>query len=184
MKIVTKELMTSLIERTRININKIEKLRDLSETELNYRESNDRWNILECIEHLNLYGDFYIPAIKKSIDSNTNTPSNIFKSGILGNYFVKSMAPKNQLNKMKTFADKNPINKSLNISVIDRFTQQQKEYLELIDKSKSVDLNKVKTNVSISKIIRLKLGDTFRFIMAHNDRHLAQIDNIVQQLRK
>lgn len=68
MKIVTKELMTSLIERTRININKIEKLRDLSETELNYRESNDRWNILECIEHLNLYGDFYIPAIKKSID--------------------------------------------------------------------------------------------------------------------
>lgn len=94
------------------------------------------------------------------------------------------MAPKNQLNKMKTFADKNPINKSLNISVIDRFTQQQKEYLELIDKSKSVDLNKVKTNVSISKIIRLKLGDTFRFIMAHNDRHLAQIDNIVQQLRK
>ncbi len=52
------------------------------------------WSILECLEHLNLYGDFYIPEIKNRIESSKTLPKENFKSRILGNYFAKSMLPK------------------------------------------------------------------------------------------
>jgi len=179
MKIKTKELVIKLIEETRIIINKAEKFKELSEKELNQKVTIESWSILECIEHLNLYGDFYNPEIKRSIEFNNTAPSEIFKSGIIGNYFVKTMLPKATLNKMKTFKDKNPLESKLNLIVIDRFIKK-KGYLELIEKAKDIDLTKTKTAISISKFIKIRLGDTFRFVVAHNKRHLLQAENLVK----
>jgi hypothetical protein len=90
------------------------------------------------------------------------------------------MLPKEKLNKMKTFKDKNPLNATLDRSVIDRFLEQQTQLLELLELSKNVSLNKVKTSISITKLIKLKLGDTFRFYINHMLRHMNQIDNILR----
>jgi hypothetical protein len=43
------------------------------------------------------------------------------------------MLPKEKLNKMKTFKDKNPLNAKLDKAVIDKFTNQQTKLLELIN---------------------------------------------------
>ena len=127
---------------------------------------------------MNLYGDFYLPQIENKIkNSNTNFETE-FNSGVLGNYFAKSMLPKEKLNKMKTFKDKNPLNADLDRSVIDKFNNQQIKLLELLNQSRNVSLNKVKIQTSISSFIKLKLGDTFQFYINHIIRHLAQIDRI------
>ena len=68
----------------------------------------------------------------------------------------------------------NPANSQLDKRVIDEFLDQQKEMLRLLEASNKVSLNKARTNISISKLIRLKLGDTFRFVIYHNQRHLVQ----------
>jgi hypothetical protein len=183
MKIATKELVEELVEKTRLNINKAIGFKKLSEQELNYKEGKDRWSILECIEHLNLYGDFYNPEIKQCIKKSQSKSSSIFKSGLMGNYFVKIISPKEQLNKMKTLKINNPIGSKLDKNVIERFINQQKEYLELIDKSKEVNLTKVKTAISITKLFKLRLGDTLRFVTAHNERHLIQAENVQKKFR-
>ena len=181
MKIITKELIAELIEKTRININKTEAFRKLTEKELNYKETTDEWSILECIEHLNIYGDFYNPEIKKCINKTYTASAKMFKSGVIGNYFVNLISPKEKLNKMKTLKVNNPLGSHLDKNVIDRFINQQKECLELIEKSKNINLTKTKTAISISKLIKLRLGDTFRFITAHNERHLLQAENILKK---
>ncbi|MFM7022373.1 MAG: hypothetical protein ACKOXB_05295 [Flavobacteriales bacterium] len=56
---------------------------------------------------------------------------------------------------------------------------QQKQTLELLEAAGKVDLKKVKTSVSISKFIRLRLGDTFRFVIYHNQRHIAQAQKVL-----
>lgn len=181
MKIITKELITELIEKTIININKAEGFRKLSEKELNYKEDINQWSILECIEHLNIYGDFYNPEIRGSIENANTSASKIFKSGLIGNYFVNLIRPKTKLNKMKTLKANNPLGSNLDKNAIDRFIYQQKECLELIEKSKNINLIKTKTAISITKLIKLRLGDTFRFITAHNDRHLFQAENLLKR---
>lgn len=181
MTIKSAQLIQDLIERTRININQAETLHSLSSEKLNFRIQQESWSILECFEHLNLYGDFYIPEIKNSIESSKTHPKEDFKSGFLGNYFAKSMLPKEKLNKMKTFKDKNPMGSELYKKTIERFIHQQEQLLHLLDKSKKIDLNKTKTAISISKWIKLKLGDTFRVVVYHNERHIAQANKILDE---
>ena len=178
MQTKSETLISELAEITSQNINFAEALKTKSDIQLNWKESPESWSILECLEHLNLYGDFYIPEIGKVITNSKTKSELLFKSGLIGNYFAESMLPKTKLNKMKTFKDKNPLNSNLNRNTIDRFINQQIKLLDLLNKSRTVSLNKEKTPITLTRLIKLKLGDTFRFVINHNIRHLKQIENI------
>ena len=102
-------LIQTLLEQTKQIINQAEKLKTYDLPTLTWRENETYWNILECLEHLNLYGDFYLPQIENKIQNSDTKTDFEFKSGLLGNYFAKTMLPKEKLNKMKTFKDKNPL---------------------------------------------------------------------------
>lgn len=179
MKQQTEILLQDLMERTKQNINAVQKFSTLSNEKLNFKTDNTSWSILECLEHLNLYGDFYIPEIKKRIASSNNAPNLEFKSGFLGNYFANTLLPKESLNKMKTFKVMNPAGSALNKTTIDRFLAQQEQLLELLNQVRKIDISKTKTAISISKLIKLKMGDTFKVVIYHNQRHVAQANKIL-----
>jgi len=173
-------LINDLIELTKKNMNEVQSFKNLSIEKLNLKVSSESWSMLECIEHLNRYGDYYIPEIKKRLEHSNHQKSDTFKSGVLGNYFAKSMLPKEKLNKMKTFESMNPNNSTLERSVLDTFIHQQESMLKLLTKARNTNLTKVKTSISISKWIKLRLGDTFRFVIYHNLRHITQAKNLVK----
>ena len=179
MKISVSELLDELKERTHQHLQYAEKLLQKTEEELNFRASQDSWSTLECLEHLKRYGDFYIPEIANRISVSKTSAKPHFKPGLLGNYFANTMLPKEKPNTMKTLKAMNPIHSRLNKSVVDVFISQQKQLLELLEKAQHIDLEKTKTSISISKLIKLKLGDTFRFVIYHNTRHIEQIKRIL-----
>ncbi len=179
MKTPSEDLIQDLIERTRQTLNATENLKQEPIDLLNWKPAPERWSVLECIEHLNLYGDFYLPEIARRIRESQKPAEPYFSAGLLGDYFAKSMLPKEKLNKMKTFDDKNPNGSDLSLYTIDRFIAQQKELLVLLNKSRSVSLNKTKTSISISKLITLRLGDTIRVVIYHNQRHLVQANKVL-----
>lgn len=171
------DLINDLIARTNRVMQESEKFLQLSDAALNSRKSPTSWSILECLEHLNLYGDFYLPEIENRLKAAKAKSGEVdFKSGWLGNYFALSMLPgeNGKLNKMKTFKKMNPIHRQLSRTVLDRFHAQQLKLSELLQKSKSVDIGRVRTSISISTLIKLRLGDTLRVVVYHNQRHLAQ----------
>ena len=59
-------------------------------------------------------------------------------------------------------------------AVISEFIDQQEKLLQLLEAAAKVDLNKVRIPISISKLIKLRLGDTFNFTVAHQNRHVLQ----------
>jgi len=175
----SQDLLNELTKITESHLNRAKELLEIDFEKLNWKENQLSWSVLECLEHLNLYGDFYLPEIKSKITYNKSNPVLNFKSGWLGDYFANSMLPKEKLNKMKTFADKNPNKSKLNKATIERFIQQQNELLILLKKAEKVNLNKVKTKLTIP-ILTLKLGDTFRFIINHNIRHFQQLEKVLK----
>lgn len=177
------KLIHSLISQTNLIIKQLELLKSYDIYKLTWKENSTSWSILECLEHLNLYGDYYLPQIEKQIKNSTTKAEVEFNSGLLGNYFAKSMIPSEKLNKMKTFKDKNPLNAKLDKTVIDTCINQQLKLLDLLNEARSVSLNKVKIYTSFSKLIKLKLGDTFMFLVNHIERHFVQIERIQQTLK-
>lgn len=179
MTISTENLIKELIELTQKHLVFAESLLLKTHTELNKRLTDESWSALECLEHLNLYGNFYLPEIKNRIERSNTKATTEFKSGWLGNYFAQSMLPKENLNKMKAFKSMNPIHSSLSKNTVMIFIDQQKQLLDLLNASRNVNLNKVKTNISITTLIKLKLGDTFRFFIYHNKRHVVQAQKVL-----
>ncbi len=182
MKTISLLLLEDLVRRTQKNILEAEYLNDFSLEILNQKPNSNSWSVLECLEHLNLYGDFYLPEMTKRIKASKHPSEKQFNSGLLGNYFANMMLPGDKMKKMKTFSDKNPSGSTLDKSTIKRFIKQQEELLILLDRAKKVSLNKTKTSISISNFIKLKLGDTFRFVIYHNDRHMAQAKRVFETM--
>lgn len=180
----TEALISDLIARTKSVLNTVERFKQLPKKQLNYKPSPKSWSILECIEHLNLYGNFYIPEIDNRIKNAKHKAVANFKTGILGDYFAKSMLPKENLNTMNTFKNKNPNGSKLDKTILDTFSNQQQETLRLLNAAKHVNLNKTKTSITLTRWITLKLGDTFRVIIYHNQRHIIQAEKVLKSILK
>ena len=147
---------------------------------LTMRPGEGKWSIAQVIEHLNSYGRYYLPLIEKSIAKNSYKATEFFTPGLLGDYFTKSMLPKSDgrvSNKMQAPKDHRPSPDIDSKKVIDEFLKQEYLLLELLEKAKNKDISKVRIPISIAKFIRIKPGDTFRFLIAHHQRHFVQIKN-------
>ena len=184
MKIKSTALLCDLLKQTGENLVAVEEFKTRSFEALNYHPAPGTWSVLECIEHLNYYGNFYLPEMEKQIAASSYPSEEFFKSGFLGNYFAKSMRPKEKLNKMKTLKSQDPLNKQLDGAVLDVFVDHQLQLISLLKKAKKVSLTKTKTNISITKYLRLRLGDTLRVVIYHNQRHIKQAQNVLKTLTR
>ncbi|MBN8879763.1 MAG: DinB family protein [Sphingobacteriales bacterium] len=142
-----------------------------------------RWSVIQVLEHLNSYGVYYLPALKNGL-MNGDAAVNIFRSGWLGNYFTQLMLPKEGRvkNKMKAPKDHRPAFHVDAQPVIETFLQQQHQLLELLELAKQKNIG-IRIPTSLTKLIRLKAGDTFRFFIAHEQRHFVQIENTLAEVR-
>lgn len=183
MQVQSTELLQDLQLRTRKNLQAAQEWFALPLEVLQYKPDATSWSVLECVEHLNLYSDFYLPEMKQKMEQSVHqSPTPVFKSSWLGNYFAKAMLPKEQLNKMGTFKDKNPNGSSLDKTVLEKYMAHQKGTLTLLEQAATVNLTKIKTGITIATWIKLRLGDTFRVVIYHNDRHRVQAQNVLAQL--
>jgi hypothetical protein len=178
-------LIEELLAITERSTEAARRFKALSDGQLQFKKRPEQWSILECIEHLNLYGDFYLPAIEKSIVGHKNKGTvTMFKSGLLGNYFANLMKAKDgKIFKMKTPADKNPLGSELNLTTIDRFLKQQGLLKSLLNQARQCDLTHAKVPISLAKFMKLRLGDTFRFFVYHIERHVLQAEATLAEYR-
>lgn len=145
-----------------------------------------KWNVIQVLEHLNSYGRYYLPAIEKSLQAN-RPATEIFKPGLIGDYFTRMLAPSDKATvkyKMKAPKDHRPSPHLDHQPVIQTFLEQQQTLLELLEKAKTKNIGRIRTPISISRFIKLKLGDTFRFLIAHEQRHFIQIRNTMAHVKK
>ncbi|MEM1137995.1 MAG: hypothetical protein AAGI07_19325, partial [Bacteroidota bacterium] len=119
-----------------------------------------------------------------------NKPSKIFNAGFIGNMMYEKMKPTSNgkiNNKMKTFKAVNPSEKytasGLDTAlVLKNFKQQQGKCLELLNEAQNINLNTVKITSLIGPILRFKAGDAFRFLIAHEQRHMLQAQRVLKEV--
>lgn len=150
---------------------------------LNYAAEEGSWSVAQVLEHLNAYNRYYLPLIEKSMIHISKDTSAWFIPGFWGNYFTKMMMPKNVYeirNKMRTSRNHAP-DKGANVeAVFKEFLQHQNKFLQLLDVARRRNLNTIRIPTTISKLVRLKLGDMFRFLIAHEQRHMIQARNAIK----
>lgn len=153
----------------------------LSDEELNTQEAPGKWSILQCLKHLSIANEVYVKNIEKAYQKYSQKPDDFFKSHWKGNYFTKMISPKDNgeiKNTMKTIKSMDPSQALDSKSTIEEFFQTHEQLIELIRKSSNYSLNKVKVPTALGPLVKLRLGDAFRFLLGHLDRHVLQVKRI------
>jgi uncharacterized protein (DUF2164 family) len=113
-------------------------------------------------------------------------PTETFIAGWFGNYFTNMMLPKaggKIANKMNAPKDHVPVAQLDSKKVVQEFVAGCNTLLEYLQKAERTDIGRIRVPISISKFIKLKLGDTFRFLIAHKQRHFIQLTNTLAVVR-
>lgn len=157
----------------------------MSEKQLNWRPNKQTWSLNDIFWHLNAYANNYNKVILDKIENTRfNEPKDNFSSSPLGRSAWKSMKlgnAKNVKRKYRAPKDTDPLcNEALlTDEELDKFVENQHLLLKIIDTSAGLNLRKIKIPLSISKRIRLRLGDCLMFLIYHNERHYHQALNLV-----
>lgn len=174
-------LFQDLEARTKAILLQVQRLRQLDPEALMQQPAPGKWSIAQVLEHLVSYGRYYLPLISQKLDAAPDRPAEIFRSGWLGDYFTKSMLPKNGVvsNPMKSPRPHAASQSPDSHQVISEFIRQQQTLVHLLDEASGKDLNQLRIPISLTRLIRLKLGDVFNFLIAHQERHFVQIRNVL-----
>lgn len=186
----TKKLLEHLSDHTEAFLNKaVTEWQTLPNGVFTHKASEKKWSANQCLAHLNSYGRYYLPQIENAIHiAKQQGPqtTDTFTAGWLGNYFTSMMltdASGIPAKKMYSPKEHNPQVQEDSHKVIAEFIEQQEKILELLNAAELIDINSVRIPISIAKFIKLKLGDTFLFLIAHNYRHILQAGKALENAK-
>jgi uncharacterized damage-inducible protein DinB len=152
------------------------RFQNLEEKKLLQPAADGGWSIAQCLEHLNSYARYYLPEIEKGLKPSAliYPATGTVKGTWLGRYFTRSMQPGPHARKFKAPKGHSPAPALEASRVIAEFIGQQEQLLALVRKAQKADLDKVRIPISISRWIKMRLGDVFQFLTVHDERHLQQ----------
>ncbi len=139
-----------------------------------------KWSAVQCLDHLNGYGQFYIPRLEAAIAKGEQQQwhaRGTFRSGWFGNYFTNLMKPREDgalRSRMKAPAGHRPPPHPNAPSTLATFIQQQEQLLQLLQRAEKTDIARLRVPTSLTSLLKLSVGDTFRFLIAHEQRHILQ----------
>lgn len=179
-----RQLLQLLTTQVDAIISRTKALQSMEADKLNTQPATGKWSAAQIIEHLNSYNRYYLPEMEKALQKQVPFNS-VFKAGWFGNYFTNMMLPGKDgkiANRMNSPKDHRPPQQLDAAKVIAEFIKGQEHLLSLLQKAGSTDMGKLRVPISLSRLIKLKLGDTFRFLIAHQQRHFIQLEDALSDV--
>lgn len=182
------QLLNQLQADVRQLILRAEQLEARTPAQLQQPPAGGGWSVVEVLAHLNYYARYYLNAMEERLENYNGSDASSFRAGWIGNYFTRLIGPSSGgepvRQKLKAPADAQPL-AATDLdprAEVAEFLQHQHQLLNLLQIARAVDLGRIRIPITLTRLIRLKLGDTFRFLVAHEQRHFQQIDRVLAQL--
>lgn len=158
-----------------------EMCRNLDSAELNWKPSPETWSIAQILQHLIQLNTTYFPAFI-SLQAGTYRVSWIakfpFVPKMFGQMILNSVKPHN-VRKVKTFPIWEPIQSSLDPSIIEAFVNHQNALRNWIETLSPLLGKRTFISSPANASIVYSLEDAFQIIVTHEERHLGQARRVL-----
>ncbi|MEM6571742.1 MAG: DinB family protein [Planctomycetota bacterium] len=177
----------------------------LDDAVLSARPAPRKWSAIDCLEHCRRANAMYLRHMDRAIagaESRGRRPVETFQPGVVGERMRRTLEPgppgaeqpkmledAREANatrrirlRMKTIGGYDPIKDATPPDpreALRRFDEQLGRMKEMAERMERVDLH-TRTNTLAGPLLRLRIGDVARYLVAHTDRHLVQADRAIQ----
>jgi len=154
----------------------------LSEAQINWKPSEEKWSIGECIDHLVVTHKLYNSQIKEHqrLFEDFGEGSFKFKHTFSGGMILKYVDP-NSTTKTRTFKVFKPSKRQINTNIIRSFCEEVESMISFAEKLHGIDLRKIKISSPLTKLLRMNVGDALLINLYHDKRHLNQAEKIMME---
>lgn len=166
---------------------------------LTQRPAPRKWSAIDCLEHTRRANRLYIKPLEKALtraEAKGQRPVETFSPSAMGARMRAKMQPQTQAPaasdgrpqlklKLPTVGSADPTKDPSPPEpqpTLDAFAAQLDQMLSLARRAERVDLNRRVTGF-FGTVLRLRIGDVLRYLIAHTDRHLVQAERAIDSAR-
>lgn len=180
------------IQRLNSILNTVENLASLPTNQLVYRPRPKSWSVIEIIEHLSVAYDIYLDKIDSALEKlpekagdNTSFTPNWWQRFIINGVKPKGGQRKLKIKTLKKFEpllQLETLDEATIVPVFERFKKLQLHLKNAILVTRFKEVKAIKINSGIGPIVKFYLPESFEFLIAHMERHMLQIEEVLQQM--
>lgn len=153
----------------------------LASAQINWKPSAEGWSVGQCFEHLIKTNELFYGKLDEIADGkqkNSFLESYSPLSGFFGNLLIGSL--KKDGRKFKAPTQKIVPPSEVDPNIIEIFAAHQSELIGKINRSETVDWQKIKITSPFMSLMTYKLTDGLQIVVEHEKRHFRQAERVVQ----
>jgi hypothetical protein len=139
-----------------------------------------QWGIGQCLEHLCIANDKYLPAIASALAGPQSTVVQEIAPGWFGRWFISTyIEPSTKTRRARAPKAITPGSQS-DPAILDRFLGSNGKAREIVHRAKACDVNRIRFRNPFVPVIRFTVGTGFEILSKHQRRHLLQAERVRQ----
>ena len=144
----------------------------LSEEQLNWQPAPGAGSIGQCVEHLCITNEKYLSAMEAALQGKPDEPVEEIRPGWVSRWFLKNFVEPSPTGKKVRALGKIRPASHVSLAVLGRFLAGNKACRELIVRTRSKDVNRIRFWNPLAPGVR------FEIIASHEQRHLRQAGQV------
>jgi DinB family protein len=148
----------------------------LSPAQLNWQPGPGAWSIGQCLEHLCIANEVYLPAISSSLAGKPVSAVQNITPGWFARWFIRSYIEPSPQSKRAGAPKKIVPGTRVEPSVLDRFLRSNQAARELVRHARDYDVNRIRFRNPLVPVIRFTVGTGLEIVSGHERRHLLQAE--------
>jgi hypothetical protein len=153
---------------------------DLSPEQLNWHPRPGAWSVGQCLEHLCIANEVYLPAISASLVGKPEGAVQDITLGWFARWFIRSYIEPSARSKRARAPKKIVPGTQVEPSVLDRFLRSNQAARELVHRARDYDVNHVRFKNPFIPLLRFTAGTGLEIVSKHEGRHLLQAERVKQ----
>jgi hypothetical protein len=152
---------------------------ELTEEQLNWQSAPGSWSVGQCLEHLCITNEAYLPAISAAVNGKPDFPVKQIVPGWFGGWFIRSFIEPSPASKRAPAPAKMRPTTHVDASVLERFRAGNKTCRELIARARAKNVNRIRFWNPFNPGIRFTAGTGLLIVVGHERRHLLQAQRVL-----
>jgi hypothetical protein len=155
----------------------------MSEQQLNWNARDGSWSVGQCLEHLCITNEVYLPAIADSLPGRPVAVVQEITPGWLGQWFIRNyIEPSTETRRARAPKAITPGSR-VDLSILDRFLSGNQKAREIVQRAASHDVNRIRFKNPFIPLLGFTVGTGFEILSKHQRRHLLQAERISGSLQ-
>jgi hypothetical protein len=154
----------------------------LTSRQLNWKPGQDEWSVGQCLEHLCVANEVYLPAMSSSLAAGPLAVVPEITPGWFGRWFIRHYIEPSSGTRRVRAPKKIAPRAQVEGSVLERFLSSNRQARELVLDAGKFNVNRVRFKNPFIPGLRFTVGTGLEILLRHQRRHLLQAERIKQRL--